>query len=193
RRWKDGEGEYHTIFFALKDSGITSLEDLQGEVIGFEDSASTSGFMLPLAHLIEAGFAPLEINELEGDIVEDSVNYIFTKDDENTIQWVLSGKVNAGVLDNQSYYMDIPEETRDNLIILAETEVVARQIAMIRPNMDPVLQEAITMALLNASDNEAGQSALETFKTTKFDEFPAGADTVLTRMEQLYELTLQRE
>ena len=97
--------------------------------------------------------------------------------------------MNAGVLDSQAYFEEIPEETRTNLRVLGETEAVARQVAIARPNMDPALQDAIKAILLGASENEAGQAALETFKTTKFDEFPDGAEATLNRMQEMYELT----
>ena len=43
----DGSIGYHSIGFARADSGITSLDDMQGKVFGFGDPNSTSGYLIP--------------------------------------------------------------------------------------------------------------------------------------------------
>mgnify|MGYP001817339103 CR=1 FL=1 len=43
----DGSVGYHSIGFARKDSGINSLDDMEGKVFGFGDPNSTSGYLIP--------------------------------------------------------------------------------------------------------------------------------------------------
>ena len=43
----DGSIGYHSIGFARVDSGIKSLDDMEGKVFGFGDPNSTSGYLIP--------------------------------------------------------------------------------------------------------------------------------------------------
>jgi len=188
RRWKYGVSAYHSVFIARKDSGLTSLADLPGRMVAFEESFSTSGYMLPLSYLIEQDMNPVEKANLETAVAPDEVGYLFSTADNTTIQWVVSGKVPIGVVDNVTFELLIPEETREGLTILAATEDVPRQLVLLRSGIEPELAEAIQTILIGVDESEEGQAALEAFLTTEFDEFPEGAEAALARMQTLYEL-----
>ena len=90
RRWKDGSSEYHSLIFTMSDRNITSLSDLSGKTIAFDDPFSTTGYMLPLAKLSESGLNPVEKSMPNTSVAEDAVGYVFTSEDENSIEWLLS-------------------------------------------------------------------------------------------------------
>ncbi|MEH6942531.1 phosphate/phosphite/phosphonate ABC transporter substrate-binding protein [Bacillus sp. JJ722] len=56
-----------SVFIVPKDSSISSLEDLKGKTIGFADPVSTSGHLMPKAHLIEELGVTVEELEKEGE------------------------------------------------------------------------------------------------------------------------------
>ena len=185
RRWKKGKSQYHTILFARADSGLTSLDDLQGKMIGLEEPYSTSGYFLPMVYLLKAGLNPVEKKRETSALAEDQVGYIYTKEDENTIQWVVSGKLAAGAVDDRSFFR-IPEETRTQLTILADTEKVGRQVVLIRSGIDRAQREAIATLLMEMDQTPEGETILEKFgETTKFDQLPPEAGW--ERMQELYQ------
>ncbi len=188
RGWRGGEPVYHSVFFARADSGLAALEDIVGHVIAYDDRASTSGFMLPTAYLIENGLNPVEVPSPDAAVAGDQVGYVFSQDDQNTIEWVIEGVVDVGVVDNLTYMGDIPEETRAELVILAETEEVPRRVLVARPDLEPELVEAIKSLFVEMESTPEGQALLETLKTKRFDEFPEGADAFLDRMREIYAL-----
>lgn len=192
RRFRFGVPEYHSVFFVPADSELDSLDDLLGQMVAFEESFSTSGYMLPLSFLIEQNMNPVEKSAPEAGVAEDEVGYVFSTADDTTVQWVISGIVPAGVVDNVTFSR-LPEETQAQLKIIAATEDVPRQLVLVRSGMDAELVEAIRTALLEMDESADGQAALETFQTTEFAEFAEGAEAALARMRTLYDLVQQEQ
>jgi phosphonate transport system substrate-binding protein len=186
RRWKGGDADYYTVFITRAGSSLKSLADLKGQMIGFEESFSTSGYLLPKAYLLQAGLRPVEKAGSDAKIAGDEVGYAFTEDSENTIQWVLSGKVPVGAIDSRSF-LEIPAESRDSLTVMTKTESIARQVVVVRPGMDVALVQAVKAVLVGMDQIATAQTVLASFeKTAKFDDFPT--DAALTRMRELYKL-----
>jgi phosphonate transport system substrate-binding protein len=192
RRQKYGVSEYYSVFFARADSDFETLDDAQGQMIAFEESFSTSGYMLPLSHLIEQGYQPAEKPSPETAVSPGEIGYVFSTADNTTVQWVISGKVPIGVVDNVTFRR-LPQETQDQLRIFAQTEPVPRQLVLARSDLDPALTAAIKTALQAMDETEAGREALEIFLTSEFDEFPQGATVALGRMQTLYQLVQDSE
>ena len=191
RRWKDGVAEYHGVFFAMASSGLESLEDLQGHIVAFDAPQSTSGYMLPKAHLLEMGLNPVEKTSVTSPVKADEIGYVFTaSDDTATIQWVISGRVSAGVVDSE-LFARIPEESRQQMVVLAETVDVPRHLMIVRPDMDPALLDAITDILVTMHEDENAQEILDELDTARFDFFPEGAEAALDELQDMFDLVEQ--
>ena len=61
-----GWGVYWTMFVVARDSDIQSIEDLEGKKWAYPDAGSTSGYLVPLVQLKEAGVTPGETLEAGG-------------------------------------------------------------------------------------------------------------------------------
>jgi phosphonate transport system substrate-binding protein len=188
RRWRYGVETYYTVIFTSVDSGITSLDDLPGHIIALDNQFSTSGYLLPAVHLIEHEFSLSGKESYEEPVADDEVGFVFSYDDENTLQWVLNGSVSAGATDDYNFEVAFPPEAREQLISLAITESVPRQVAVARPGIDPELLETVKQILITAHESEEGQAALEPFQTTRFDEFPESIEAAQDRMREMMEI-----
>ncbi|MEL7182998.1 MAG: phosphonate ABC transporter substrate-binding protein, partial [Pseudomonadota bacterium] len=87
----DGSIGYHSIGFARADSGIASLDDMEGRDFGFGDPNSTSGYLIP----------SIEIPQYKDGVTMESGDYFgevkFTGGHEQTIVAVNNGDIDAGV------------------------------------------------------------------------------------------------
>ncbi|MFD1508046.1 phosphonate ABC transporter substrate-binding protein [Lacimonas salitolerans] len=86
----DGSYGYHSIGFARKDSGIASLEDMQGKVFAFGDPNSTSGYLIPSIEIPAEVGGTMESGDYFGEVK-------FVGGHEQTIVAVNNGDVDAGV------------------------------------------------------------------------------------------------
>jgi phosphonate transport system substrate-binding protein len=188
RRWKFGVEQYHSVIFASKASGITSIDQLPGHMVAMDAPYSTSGFMLPVVFLKENGFTMTGKSAYGDPVAANEIGFVFSYDDENTLQWVLSGFTAAGVTDDYHFDTAFPREAIDQLVELARTESTPRQVLVARGDLEPALLAAIKQALIALDDNPENQSTLKSFQTSQFDDFPEGIQAATTRMREMMEL-----
>lgn len=186
RRWKGGVPEYHTVFLTGSESGIETLEELNGRVLGLDDEASTSGFFLPIAFLRARGLELVRLESPADAVPPDRIGYVLTGDDENAIQWLLSRRVAAAAIDSITLERHVSPATRRRLRLLAETDPVPRQVLVVRRGLDPALRDGLLEELLGLHRTAAGRAALASIDTDRFDRFPQGPEAALRQLEQAY-------
>jgi len=188
RRWKSGVGEYKSLLLVRKDSGITSLADLKGRVVAYDEPYSTTAYMLPTAYMIQAGLKVVEVPGADSAVPADKVGYVFAQGQENVTDWIATGKVSVGAFSDQDL-KDVPADVMGQLVTLLETKPVPRFLVLAPPGMDQTLVDAIKTLLLGLDQTPEGPDILKTFeKTAKFDEVP-NAQAMLASMRVMYEIT----
>lgn len=85
----DGSYMYYSIGFARADSGITSLDDMEGRSFAFADPNSASGFLIPSVEIPQSGYSMTE-GEYFGRI-------LFSGGHEQGIIGVVNGDFDAAV------------------------------------------------------------------------------------------------
>ena len=185
RRWKWGSDSYRSVVFTRADSGIATLDELSGNVIAFGEPFSTSGFMMPKASLASLGLTLVNYVDPAASIPANQVGYVFSNDAENTIFWVLKGKVVAGAV-NADYYKPLAGSRIDELRVLHTTEPVPRNVVCFRSGLGSDVIRAVERVLLEMNLTDEGREILANFEgTTKFDRFPNGAEVDLAGIMEL--------
>ena len=168
---RNGVSRYRTVFFARRDSGIATLDDLRGRSIAFQSLNSTSAYYVPAAELLDRKLS-LEILLSPRDRpVAGSVGYVFARSELNIATWVHKRLVDAGTMSNLDWDSPqrVPPSYRKDFVILHETPDYPRALEMVRGDMDPAVKARLREVLIEAAnDPDAREAMLVFFKTTRF-------------------------
>lgn len=162
-----GTDKYYAQFVVRDDSPIRTLADLQGRKIAFVDAASTSGYLLPMKMLKDAGIDPKEI--------------VFAGKHDSVITMVYQGAVDAGatfyvapsgsaselatgggeIQDARrlvrTQYPDVEKRIR----ILALSEGIPNDPIVFRAGLPPGMKDEISAAFVAFVRTPEGRAAFE--------------------------------
>jgi phosphonate transport system substrate-binding protein len=186
RRWKGGIGEYRSLIFTNKESGVARLEDLRGKIIAFEDTGSTSGYLLPKLFLLKKGFSVVEKPSAGAKVSDREIGYIFADTYKNIASLVVQNKVAAGAISNDDY-ASVDDTSKASISILGESESVPRHLVSVRKDLPEAMAKRLKEILLSMHQNEEGKTILrQTDGTTQFDLLPGGEESVRRNLVELY-------
>jgi len=191
RQWRNCDPEYYSVIFTLINSGIASIDDLPGHVIGMDRPDSTSGFVMPASYLIDLGLR-MEVKTNWNEPVDaNEVGVWFTGADDNTRTNVASGNVVAGATDD-FHYAQWEKAEPGKFVALAKTGSEPRRAVLVRAGLDSALKAAIKDVLLKADKDPNALAVLKDFQDTcKFDDMPAGIQAAFDQMRVMYEKVKQ--
>jgi phosphonate transport system substrate-binding protein len=182
-RWKQNSQSYHTLFLSHIDSNIKSISDYNIETWVFETKESTSGYLLPLAHMSEQG--------IFSSSNEKNQNFVFSGEDKNTPVWLIEGKGDVGVMSNLDYE-ELPVAIKDELQIIDQTIDVSRHVVSINLKLDSTLSEKISDVLLDMENDPQGVKIMSDFKDTKkYSEYDSAELDIIQRMLDLIPIGIQ--
>ncbi|MBO9476199.1 phosphate/phosphite/phosphonate ABC transporter substrate-binding protein [Shimia sp. R11_0] len=185
RHWKKGESSYYAVLVTNVDSGITSVSDLKGKKMAFEEKDSTSGFLLPAQMLLKSGLKLHELHNISADPKADEVGYVFSAHDKNSIYLLASGRVDAIATNPESLRL-LQEVRPDTFVSFAKSPTVPRQVLLHRAGMDPDILHDLRTELANLYRTPDGREVLKKFQNSSgFDDFPEGAEAAFVPIYEI--------
>lgn len=152
---RDGDPFYYSQWYALADSDIDELADLEGRSIAFTSPSSTSGFLFPMAELIDQGLV-----EAKGDPKDFFENVTYAGGYEQALMALVNGRVEGAAASDYALSTYLSEEDQAKLKVIARQGPVPTHGLAVHPDVDEETKTAIRDALL-ALNEEEHQELLE--------------------------------
>ncbi len=171
---------YYTYVTARYDSGIEEFpEDMEGQIMGFTDPASTSGHVAVRAYLDEIG---IDADEYFEDI-------IWVGSHQAGQMSVAEGRVDAAACASTVYWrtVDRGEIDPDEVVIIWQSDVIPLGPAAYRTDLDPELKEQIREAYLTFDETELAEQWLEEMNTTGFEPASNEDFEIIRAMQKVLE------
>ena len=153
------ETAYRGVFIAPARGKVQGLEDLSGNIIGFVDPESASGYIYP-NYLLKT----LKIR------LSKKTRVAFLKNHDNVLLAVLKGKIDAGACLEKTVSASKIKDLDKRIIVLAKTEEIPSDVIVCRQDCPLNLREKFQEALISIKPGELPGSPL-TFLTATDDEF----------------------
>ncbi len=156
----EGPG-YKAVLVSRSDSGIESMEDIEGTVVGLTDPASTSGNLLPR----------VSFTDVIGEDLEDHFSrVVYTGGHDLSAIAVLEGQVDIAFvathrLDN---VIDRGLATMEDYTVIWSSPVIPQDPFVLSGNLCDELKEQIVNAFLTLGETEDGREYLKNVNASKF-------------------------
>lgn len=172
RRWKKNRPKYRSVIFVAQDSEITSLDDLKGRRIAFEEPFSTSGYLLPVLTLRVGGHQLKHLFSTRSELEPDVTGFVLAYDNKAQVSWVEEGRVDAAAM-SEGDFEEYSKTALTPLRVVARSPYVPYHVVTARPGFDPVLAERVQTVLKSIHETPEGKTMLFEFeRTAKFDDIP---------------------
>ena len=153
-----------------------------------ESPYSTSGCLLPLGLLLNAGIGVADANDANHQPAKDRVGYVFSNDDETTLFRVLGGRAKAGAMSRADFEL-LSGPRRSELKIIEESRRVPRHVLAHAPTLDARIVGRAKVVLLELHKSPEGLEVLDRFqRTARFDEIPRGPSEFVTYIQRSWDL-----
>jgi phosphonate transport system substrate-binding protein len=139
-----GKSTFTSRIFVRKDGGVRQLEDLRGKTIAFVDPTSSSGYIYPMALLIQRGLVK------NRDPRSFFREVVFAGAHDAAMRALLNGHVDAIAsfdLAREQYLKDPAE--RERIVFVAETPPIPEAGIAARDGLDPDTFARVRAALIS--------------------------------------------
>lgn len=146
---REGRPYYNSRFWVREQSEIAGLSDLQGTTVAFNDPLSASGYLFPVADLIDAGLI-----EKADDIHRFFRRVYFAGGTELALRALMNGFVDAAGVSMYGPEVFLSPEERAQLRYVSEYGPIPNHGVAVSGRLSAELVERITAALLKLNEPE---------------------------------------
>ena len=166
-----GPGLYRSAIVAFPGAGIENMQDLAARAgsidFAFVDPASSSGHLIPRAQLERVGINP----------EDDFARTIFTMSHANSVMAIISGKVQAGAISEETYkrMQELGQMKAEDMKVLWLSDPIPTGPVMVREGLSPDLKRRLRDAYLalNTGNTEVYRTLSAVYRTDDLRFFPA--------------------
>ncbi|WP_422048461.1 phosphate/phosphite/phosphonate ABC transporter substrate-binding protein [Shimia sp.] len=185
RRHQETAGPYFSVIIAHVNSGITTLDDLEGKTIAFSEPESSAGFLLPAHIIVQHGLRLREKLNQTQVAEEGEVNFVFSSHDKNTIFLIASQRVDAAAT-NLDAFQALRAARPGEYRVIASSAKFPRQVLLHRESLNPDTLSDVRSVLLGMQESEEGRNVLKKLQNTSaFDDFPDGRNRLFERINKI--------
>ncbi|OLS39594.1 phosphonate ABC transporter substrate-binding protein [Alkalihalophilus pseudofirmus] len=162
---RHGSSTYRAQYTVRADSGIESIEDLEGKVWAFPDNVSTSGYLFPAAQLMDE-YGVEAVEDYFSDLIQAGSH-------DNAMIMVLEGDADVATTfeDARTAIEGDYPEAMDELVQLDFTADIPNDTISANTNMPADFIEQIRAAFLSFNDDEEMLTIMdEVYNWTGIDE-----------------------
>lgn len=178
---REGNPFYYSQWYTLKDSGIDDLSDLEGHSIAFTSPTSTSGYLFPLAEVIDQGLL-----DKKGDPRDFFGDVVFAGGYQQALLSLVNGRVDAAAASDYSLQQYLSDDERDNIKVITEQGPVPTHGLAVRGGLDDEVVEDIRQALLMLNEEEYSDLLESVYGAEKL--VVQDHDTHVDALQHAYEL-----
>jgi phosphonate transport system substrate-binding protein len=145
----DGERHYESLWIALADKPYKSIADLRGKPIAFASRTSTSGYLIPLLNLKNAGLISTKPEDLFG-----QGNVWYGTGYMSAIERVLAGEAEAAAVSDYVFEKDkhLTPDQKARLRVVDSQGPVPTHVLAISKRLSPDARQQLLKAVQNFSD-----------------------------------------
>jgi phosphonate transport system substrate-binding protein len=144
---RNGKTYYYSRWYARTDAGINTLADLRGKKVAFSSPLSSSGYLFPVAKLVEEGL----LKDGEANPKSFFGDVLYSGGYEATLQAIARGHVDAGGASEAAYELYLTPEQRKSVKVIARQGPIPTHGVVVHPGLPREFVETLRNVLLSYS------------------------------------------
>lgn len=151
----NGRTHYWAEAFVATNSALQRLEDLRGRRVAFTSRTGSSGFIMPIGSLIDAGIIQprgQELTDLEAALNETFASTIEAGGYQQALLAVLEGRADVAFGAHDAPDRFLEEQQRAAIRTLHRFGRIPSHAIMVAGNLEPALVERVRAAMLELND-----------------------------------------